>query len=131
MRNQCEMSRRDFLTRLPVQEAIMCRQLGQQGKKWDHVRSVLSQGIRGASVTGHGVNSNEIVNNIRVAGNNSCNSGCFCYIVELLTGKRQYKSRIRFISKFTGVLSSPGIQNFTPVFRDDSTGENNFTVRLA
>lgn len=32
----------------------------------------------------------------------------FCYIVELLTGKRQYKSRIRFISKFTGVLSVSG-----------------------
>ena len=35
------------------------------------------QVLKWQRVTGHGVNSNEIVNNIRVAGNNSCNSGCF------------------------------------------------------
>ena len=46
MRNQCEMSQEEF-TRLPVQEAIMCRQLRQQGKKWIMSEACLARDKRG------------------------------------------------------------------------------------
>ena len=46
MRNQCEMSQEEIY-RLPVQEAIMCRQLRQQGKKWIMSEACLARDKRG------------------------------------------------------------------------------------